>query len=303
MSLMQYVIDALSLGGLYALVALGVALIFGVMRLINFASGDYITWAAYALVVPSAAQVATPFIGTWPAPLLILAVIALIVLLALATEWLAFRPLRNAEPATLLISSFAVSYALQNLILLVHGGRPKSINLWPELMAPARFAGGQAPIIDLVTIATCFSALAVVALFLKRTRFGAEMRAASENFRMAQLLGIRADRVIGTAFAIGGALTALTALLLVVKTGTLDYRMGVPITLMGFMATVIGGMGGLLGPVLAGFLIGIATTALQAFLPDHLREARDAFVFGFALILLVIAPGGLIRAKSHIERV
>jgi branched-chain amino acid transport system permease protein len=303
MNILQYAIDALSLGGLYALAALGVGLIFGVMRLINFAYGDYITWGGYALVAPSAAQVATPLIGAWPAPLLILATIAIIVVLALLTEWLAFRPLRDAEPATLLISSFAVSYALQNIVLLVHGGRPKSINLWPELTAPVAFAGGQAPIIDLVTIAVCIGSLAAVALFFKYTRLGTEMRAASENFRMAQLLGIRANRVIGIAFAISGALAAVTALLLVVKTGTLDFRMGVPITLIGFMATVIGGMGSLAGPVLGGFLIGIATVALQAGLPSDLRDARDAFVFGFALLLLIFAPRGLVRSKSQSQRV
>src|SRR6476661_9925292 len=113
---LQYIIDAISLGGLYALAALGIGFIFGVMRLINFAYGDYITYAAYALVIPTSEQVAQKFIGNWPAPLLVTAIIAITMALAVVTERGAFRPLRGADPATLLIASFAVSYLLQNVI-------------------------------------------------------------------------------------------------------------------------------------------------------------------------------------------
>ena len=217
---LQYVLDALSLGGLYAMAALGIGLIFGVMRLINFAYGDYITCGAYALVIPSAAQVATPFIGTWDAPFLAAAVIAIVVALALLSERFAFRPLRDAEPATLLVSSFAVSYLLQNIILMVHGGRPKSIDLWPRLTVPVHVGQQQVPLVDLITIVVCLGALTLVACFLKFTRLGIEIRAASENLRMASLLGIRSNRVIGLAFGISGVLAAITALLIVVKTGS-----------------------------------------------------------------------------------
>ena len=195
-------------------------------------------------MVPSATQVATPFIGTWDAAFLVIAVMAIVAALALLSERFAFRPLRDAEPATLLISSFAVSYLLQNIILLVHGGRPKSIDLWPRLTVPVHVGQQQVPLVDLITIVVCLSALAFVACFLKFTRLGIEIRAASENLRMASLLGIRSDRVIGLAFAISGILAAITALLIVVKTGKLDYRLGVPVTIVGFMATVVGGMGG-----------------------------------------------------------
>jgi branched-chain amino acid transport system permease protein len=299
----QYALDAVSVGALFATAGLGIGLIFGVMRLINFAYGDYITWGAYALVVPSTAQVAHKLIGAWPAPLLAAAIVAIVMTLALVTERVAFRPLREAGSATLLISSFAVSYLLQNLILLVHSGRPKSINLWPALTNSVSLAGGRVPLIDLATMATCLVLLAAIAGFLKYSPYGIEMRAAAENFKMARLLGIRADRVIALAFAISGLLAAATSLLLVVKTGVLDYREGVPLALVAFVATVVGGMGSMLGAGLGGFLIGIATVVLQVVLPEELRGARDAFVFGFVIFVLLVRPEGLIRPTAWQERV
>jgi branched-chain amino acid transport system permease protein len=299
----QYVIDAISLGGLYALAALGIGFIFGVMRLINFAYGEYITYAAYALVVPTSEQVAEKFIGNWPAPLLVAAIIAITMTLAVATERAAFRPLRGADPATLLIASFAVSYLLQNVILLVHSGRPKSVNIGAGLTEPVGLFGFRVPLNDLVTIAVCLIMLAALAVFLKRTSYGVQMRAASENFLMARFLGVRADSVISLAFAISGLLAAVVSLLVVVKNGVLDYRMGVPFVLVAFVATVIGGMGSLLGAATGGFLIGFVTVLLQAFLPEQLRPARDAFVFGLVVFILLVRPQGLLQARSARERV
>jgi branched-chain amino acid transport system permease protein len=302
-NVIQYAIDALSLGGLFATASLAIGLIFGVMRLINFAYGDYVTWGAYALVVPSTAQVAEKLIGTWPAPLLIAAIVSIIMLLALATERAAFRPLRDAEPATLLVSSFAVSYLLQNLVLLIHSGRPKAVNLWSDLTVSVPLLGARAPLIDIVTVGICLTLLGAIAVFLRQTAYGIEMRAAAENFRMARFLGIRANRVIALAFAICGLLAAAMSLLVVVKTGVLDYRMGIPLTLVGFVATVVGGMGSLLGAVLGGFLIGLATVVLQALLPEGLREARDAFVFGIVLVILLVMPNGLVQPRAQKQRV
>ena len=299
----QYAIDAVSLGALFATAALGIGLIFGVMRLINFAYGEYITWGAYALVVPSAAPVAHELIGAWPTPILVATIVALVMGLALITERVAFRPLRETEPATLLVASFAVSYLLQNLVLLVEGGRPKSVDLWPSLTTPVAIMGARVPLVDLITMGTCLSLLGLVATFLKYLRFGIELRAAAENFRMARFLGIKADRVIAIAFAISGILAATASLLLVVKTGVLDYRMGVPLVLVAFVGTVIGGMGSMLGAALGGFLMGVATVVLQALLPAELRGARDAFLFGFVILMLLVRPQGIIQAKSEQRRV
>ena len=300
---LQYLIDGASLGGLYALAALGIGLIFGIMRLINFAYGDYITWGAYALVVPSSAQVATKFIGNWPAPLLIAAIVAIIMLLALTTERVAFRPMRSAAPATLLISSFAVSYLLQNVLLLVHSGRPKAVNIWPGMTEHLTWAGLRVPLLDLVTILVCLCLLGGLALFLRKTAYGIQMRAAAEDFRMARFLGVRANTVIALAFAISGLLAAVVALLLVTKTGVLDYRMGVPLVLVAFVATVVGGMGSIVGAVIGGFAIGFFTVILQAILPEGLRSARDAFVFGLVIFILVLRPQGLMQVRAMKQRV
>src|SRR5690349_14438227 len=126
---LQAFIDALSLGSIYALTALGIGLIFGILRLIHFAHRDFITIGAYSLIVPSAAVVALPVLGAWPLYLMVPAVIVVVVLVALATERVAFRPLRQASMASLLVASFAVSYVLQHVILLVYSGRPKAVNV------------------------------------------------------------------------------------------------------------------------------------------------------------------------------
>ena len=143
MNPIQLAVDALSQGSQYALIALGIGLVFGVMRMINFAHGDLIMVGAYALVVPSASDRATPFIAAWPWPLLIVGVIVIVALAALATERFAFRPLRRREvdSATLLISSFAISYLLQSLVLFFYTGRPKSVSIFPSLTQQITIAG------------------------------------------------------------------------------------------------------------------------------------------------------------------
>ncbi len=305
MHLVQNLVDALSLGSLYALCALGIGLIFGIMRMINFAYGEYITFGAYALVIPSGSTVAQKFIGDFPIPLMVISIIAVVVLLAIATERIAFRPLRKREatPATLLVSSFAVSYFLQNFILFVHSGRPKSVNILPEFISPLDIIGLHIAIIDIVTVATGFVLVTALWLFLRYTIVGIQMLAAAENFRMARLLGVRADRVIAIAFAITGLLAAVISLLVVAKDGVLDFRMGVPLVIVAFVATVIGGMGSLPGAVLGGYLIGMFSVALQALLPADLRAARDAFLFAAVILVLLFRPHGLIRSRNTIERI
>jgi branched-chain amino acid transport system permease protein len=142
-----------------------------------------------------------------------------------------------------------------------------------------------------------------LALFLRYSTLGIEIRAAAEDFSMAQLLGVRANRVIAVSFAISGLLGALVSLLLVVQTGTLDYRMGIMPVIYGFFATVIGGMGSLAAAVLGGFLVGAAGQLLQAWLPADLRPFRDAFVFGLVIAVLLFRPQGLARPRESRERV
>jgi branched-chain amino acid transport system permease protein len=139
--------------------------------------------------------------------------------------------------------------------------------------------------------------------FLKRTRYGLEMRAAAENFTMARMLGVRANRVIMLAFALSGMLAAAVGLILVTQTGTVDINMGANLMLVAFVATVIGGLGSLPGAVVAGFLIGGLSSLMQAYLPPDARPFRDAFVYGFVIVMLIWRPNGLFSSKAVKQRV
>ncbi|KQU94796.1 branched-chain amino acid ABC transporter permease [Ensifer sp. Root31] len=301
--MLQVLVDAVALGSLYALVALAIGLVFGVMRLINFAQADYITIGAFALVVPTASVTPPLLLGAWPTALMIAGVLLIVVLLSLATERVAFRPLRQSNPATLLISSFAVSYFLQHLVVLVHTGRPKSIGIGGALTNAIDFGGVRVPGIQLLTMAVTASLLVTLVLFLKKTPLGIQMRAAAENFQMARLLGVPANRVIAVAFAVSGLLGGTVSMLLVIQTGTLDVRMGLMPVVYAFFATVIGGMGSLPGAALGGFIVGFASVLLQTYLPADLRPFRDAGVFALVILILLVRPQGLIVTGAAKERV
>jgi len=304
MNAIQLMIDALSLGSQYALVALGIGLIFGVMRMINFAQGDLIMLGAYALVVPTTADLAPPLIGKLPAVALIITVIVITAGAGIVTERFAFRPLRRreADGATLLISSFAVGYLLQSIVLFVHTGRPKSVSIFADLTRQLELGGVRVAMIDIVTICVTALLLTAMVVFLRRLRWGIEMRAATEDFTMARILGVRADAVIALAFAIAGALAGILSLLYVAKTGVLDFRMGVPLAIAGFVGTVIGGMGSLVGAVLGGLFLGVASSLLQALLPEVLRPGRDAFLYGLVIFVLLVRPQGLFAGRNVGER-
>lgn len=301
--LAQLVIDAISLGSLYALAALGIGLLFGVMRLINFAHGDFIAVGAYSLIIPSSSAVATLYLGLWPWPAMVLAVTVIVIGLALLSERIVFRPLRSAAAETLLIGSFSLSFLIEYLLLFIYGSRPKAINIGSELSQQFEISGLRIAGLDLVTIFLAIGLMAALALFLKRTRYGIEMRAATENFRMARLLGVRANRVIALAFAISGVLAAAVALMFIARTGILFPRMGVSLVMIAFVATVVGGMGSLVGAAAGGFFLGVATVAMQELLPETLRASRDAFVFGLVILVLLARPQGLVPTRALKERV
>jgi branched-chain amino acid transport system permease protein len=299
----QTLIDAFSLGSLYALAALGIGLLFGILRLINFAHGDYVTIGAYSLIVPSMSATATVFIGGWQAIPLIMAVCLIVVAAALASDRLVFRFLRTSHPTALMVASFALGYLIQNVVLAIYGARPKSIGLWPELGQFITIGAIRLPILQLVVICSTIILLLALTGFLYRTRYGMQMRAASDDFTMARYLGVRADFVIGLAFAISGLLAAAVSLLLVTQTGVLSPTMGLGVVLYAFIATVIGGMGSLTGSVIGGLAVGVTSSFLQAYLPAEARPFRDAFLFGLVVLLLVVRPSGLIRVKGIEERV
>ena len=300
---LQLVFDALALGGIYAIAALGIALIFGVMRLVNFAHGQFIACAVFALIVPSTDALAVLGLGALPAPVLVTLILLIGAGLAVLAEALVFRPMRNASPVALMVGSFALGVALQNLLLVLYGGRPKTVSLWAELGQPVQVATASVPLLQLIVIAAVVVILAALALMLRKSRLGLEMRAAAEDFTMARMLGVRSNRVISGAFALSGALAAVVALVLVAQTGVADVRMGGLIMLVAFIATVVGGMGSLSGAVAAGLGIGAASALLQAGLPADARPFRDAFIYGGVILVLLFRPQGLFAPVGAKPRV
>ncbi|KQQ81106.1 branched-chain amino acid ABC transporter permease [Aureimonas sp. Leaf324] len=301
--MLQVVFDALSLGSLYALGALGIALIFGVMRLVNFAHGDVIAFSIFALLWPSTDAMAIVFAGQLPWYLLVPFVLLVGAGLSVLCEIVVFRRFRHASPATMMIASFALGFVIRYFLLMLFTSRPKSISLLPGLSQPVEILGARLPLLQLITIVATVVILIALTLFLRRTRFGLEMRAAAENFSMARMLGVRANRVIMGAFALSGALAAAIGLIFGSQTGTVDIQMGASLMLMAFIATVIGGLGSLAGAVLAGFLLGAASVVMQVALPLDARAFRDAFVYAAVILVLLFRPQGLIAARGTKERV
>jgi len=295
---LQTTVDAINLGSIYGMSALGIGLLFGVLRVINFAHGDFISIGAYCLILPSTQALAVMTIGALPWPLMVVATSCVVMVLALLSDFLVFRPLRTARAGTVMIASFSLGYLIQHIILMLYGSRPKAINLWSGLSMPVELLGIRIPQIQLATIAVTAVLMIVLATILKMTSSGVEMRAASEDFQMSRFLGVRANRVIALAVAISGLLAAVVSYLFVAQTGILSYRMGVPLMLFGFIATVIGGMGSLFGAALGGFTVGVASVVFQALLPEVLRPFRDAFVFAVVILILLVRPQGLIQVRA-----
>ena len=294
---LQNIINALSLGSLYALLALGISLIFGIMGLVNFAHGELIMAGGYVLYLLTDRIVGIPLPGY------LVVCVAGVALLALLMERGVFRPLRGSSASTLLVASFAVSYGLQNIALAIFGGLPQAVQL-PAIASQTINVGGVrvAPF-DLITIAMTALLLVCLTAFLQRTRMGVQMRAAAEDFSMARLLGVRADAVVAMAFLISGLLAGVVSFFYLAKVGTVIPTLGQEPVLVGLCAMVIGGMGNLVGAVVGGFVLGIITIGFQAYLPLSISGFSDAFVFGSVIFLLLVRPQGLITRGAHAPRV
>jgi branched-chain amino acid transport system permease protein len=283
----QNLIDAVSVGGLYALVALGIAVVFSILRLVNFAHGELIMIAAYVLVAIAGRN--------WL--LIICAPVAVGIVAALLMERIAFRPVRSADASTMLITSFALSYFIQSLAIFTVGSRPKPVEISPVVTKSFQVGGFHIPNLDPITLGVTATVLLLLVLFLKRTRPGLQMRAAAEDFTMARLLGVPANGVIALAFAISGALAAIVALLITSQSGIAFPTMGLSPVLIGFVAAVVGGLGSLSGACLGGLILGVVTVSLQAWLPAGPRSFRDAFVFALVVVVLILRPRGLIGER------
>lgn len=289
----QYVVEALSLGATYALLALGIALVFGAMRLLNFAHGELVMVGGFLLL----------YIAGMPWPLLIIVTLIVVGVAAILMERIAFRPLRGAEPATLLVASFAVSFGLQNLAMMLFGSDTQAVSILPGLTGSVALGSISIPKLSIATVIAVTLVLVGLSLFLARTSLGVQMRAAAEDFDMVRMLGVRANRVIAGAFAISGMCAGVSAVLLVGQTGIVFPTMGITAVLIAFVATILGGMGSLVGSVLGGFLLGAFTVVLQIALPLELRPYRDAFVFAAVIVMLLVRPSGLVVPQALRGRV
>jgi branched-chain amino acid transport system permease protein len=289
----QNLIDALALGSLYALIALGITLVYTVMGMMNFAHGEFIMLAAYALYVLAG----LPFGVAVAGALLTGAAVALF------AERVAFRPVRNADLSAQLVTSLAVAAILQNIVTVAVNARAQSVETPAALSETTSIGGIVVPNLEFITLGLTAIVLGGLGWLLYRTRTGLTMRAAAENFDMARLLGVRANRVIAISFAISGALAAAVGVLIVMQTGQVSPTMGLTPVLVGFVAVVIGGFGRIFGAVIGGLLLGILSSLLGVYLPDGLVPFRDAIVFTVPVLILIFRPHGLLGGEVGRARV
>jgi branched-chain amino acid transport system permease protein len=292
-ALAQNLLDAASLGSLFALIAIGVAILYTVMGLMNFAQGEFIMIPAYVLYLMAGA----------PFGLAVLVAVGSGVAVAVVAERVAFRPVRDADLSAQLVTSLAVAVVLQNIVVAAIETRPQSVATPDFLSASIRMGGLEIANLDLVTIGVTGLALVGLAWLLYRTRAGLAMRAAAENLEMARLLGVRANRIIPFCFAISGALAALVGVLLTAQSGQVSPTMGLTPVLVGFIAVSIGGLGRISGAVVGGLLLGAMSSLLGAYLPAGLVPFRDAIVFSVPIAILVLRPHGLLAGDSGTARV
>jgi branched-chain amino acid transport system permease protein len=292
-ALAQNLIDALALGSLYALIAVGVTLVYTVMGMMNFAHGEFVMVPAYGLYL----MAGVPF-GIAVAGALMTGII-----IAVVAERFAFRPVRGMDPSAQLVTSLAVAAILQNVIVVAIDNRAQSVASPPSLSEATTVAGVAIPNLEFLTIALTGVALGALGYLLYRTETGLQMRAAAENFAMARVLGVNADRVVAVSFAVSGLLAAIVGVLLVLQTGQVSPEMGLTPVLVGFVAVVIGGFGRLFGAVIGGLILGVLSALLGAYLPSSLVPFRDAFLFSIPIAILLVRPEGLLGSAYGEARV
>jgi branched-chain amino acid transport system permease protein len=293
----QGIADALALGAIYGLVAVGIGLVFGVLRLINFAYGELITAGGYVLAYTSG----------WWVPASIAACVAAVVALALAQEIVAFRPLRRrgASPAAMLVATFAVSFLLQAIYLLAFGSRGQIVGTLGQLNAAFTVDGVDVRWILLVNVVTGIVVLTATAWLLGRTSVGLHIRAAAADFRTARVLGVRANRVIALSFVIAGVLAAAVSVLYTVSNPLVTPSLGVPITIFALVGVVVGGLERLWTAALGGFAVGFVYGLFADLLSSTSSVYLPSVVYGVVIAVLLLRPAGLfapLRARQ-VERV
>ena len=285
MQILQYLINGISIGSVYAIIALGYTMVYGIAKMLNFAHGDVIMVGAYISFC------VTNYLGL-PTVVSIVAAMAVCTILGVVIEGLAYKPLRGTPSLAVLITAIGVSYFLQNAAQLIWGTAPKNFTS-VVTMKPIMLFGGNLVITGEVILTVVVSALVMIGLtlFTGKTRTGKAMRAVSEDRDAAQLMGINVNRTISTTFAIGSALAAVAGVLLCSTIPTLQPTTGSMPGIRAFTAAVLGGIGSMPGAMLGGVLLGVIETFSKKYIST---DFSDAIVFGVLILILLLKPTGLL---------
>ncbi|MGE5074150.1 MAG: branched-chain amino acid ABC transporter permease [Anaerolineae bacterium] len=293
----DFLINAISLGSLYAMIALGLVIVYGILKLVNFAYGELIMVAGYALYLFGTTNLALPWF--------VMGILAVIMAVATSylTELVAFRPVRAKSLTAMLITSFAVSTLLQNAALLIVSPRARAVPL-PAIFSQSVSLGGlDVPLRNILGIVTALILFGALTLLLRYTVLGIALRAAADDFKMTRLLGVPANLVISVAFIISGFFAGVVALFWTGRTASVIPTIGSAPLLVAFVACVIGGMTNLLGAVVGGYVYGLVYSLLSLWLPQSLLDYREAFMFMIVILILLFRPSGLIKGGASPERV
>lgn len=294
MSFISYLINGISLGSVYAIIALGYTMVYGIAKMLNFAHGDVIMVGGFAVFTIVSTCGLPPAIG-------ILVAIIVCTVLGMTIERIAYKPLRNAaSPLAVLITAIGVSYLLQNIALLIFGANTKSFTSVVSI-SPIKLAGGQLIISGetIVTIAVGIIVMIALTLFVNKTKSGQAMLAVSEDKGAAQLMGINVDGTIALTFAIGSALAAVAGVLLCSAYPSLAPYTGAMPGIKAFVAAVFGGIGSIPGAMIGGILLGIIEILGKAYISSQMA---DAIVFAVLIIVLLVKPTGIL-GKNIQEKV
>ena len=287
---LSYLINGISLGSVYAIIALGYTMVYGIAKMLNFAHGDVIMIGAYVSFC------VTQYLGL-PAFVSVVAAMAVCTALGIVIEGLAYRPLRQAASLAVLITAIGVSYLLQNVALLIWGSNPKNFTSVFSVGAITLFGGTLT--ITSETILTVLANIVIMiglTLFTGKTKVGKAMRAVSEDKGAAELMGINVNATISITFAIGSALAAIAGVLLCSSYPTLQPTTGSMPGIKAFTAAVFGGIGSIPGAMIGGVLLGVIEILGKAYVST---ELGDAFVFAVLIVVLLVKPAGLLGKQVH----
>ncbi len=288
MSFLSYLINGISLGSVYAIIALGYTMVYGIAKMLNFAHGDVIMVGAFAAFTVISTMGGSSIVG-------ILAAIVVCTVLGVVIERVAYRPLREASPLAVLITAIGVSYLLQNVALLIFGSNSRQFTSVVNIPA-LKLADGQLSIssVTIVTIISCIVIMIVLTTFINKTKMGQAMLAVSEDRGAATLMGIDVNRTIAVTFAIGSALAAIAGVLLCSAYPSLTPYTGSMPGIKAFVAAVFGGIGSIPGAMIGGIILGVIENLSKAYISSQLS---DAIVFSVLIIVLLVRPTGILGKK------